>query len=555
MIITCEACNASFNLDESLIKQTGSKVRCSKCRNVFVAYPTVLSAEADEPLDEMPDTQTKPEDFSADTDEKDQIGIDDTDLTEEETDSDEAHDIEEDTGEIEELGFDLGMGIDEVTEAEEGPEEDEAGIDLEDIGDIELEGAEEEPELEAEPELEEEGAGKPEDLDLELEGVEEEPELDVEPDLEVEGEEALGDLDIGLEIEGAPEAEEGPEELEAGIDLEDIGELELEGAEEEPELEAEPELEEEGAEEPEDLDSEMDLEETGDLDLSDMDGMLEVETPSESEGMEEGEIEDLESEYDTEEGEEPLGADLSEDDSAIELYEVDEITDETDKIVDAAEKKEDELEESFSMGAEESEGAPDADAGIEEDVDSPPAGKKRISTPILVLLVVIFLAGGGYGVYAVLNSMGIGIPFLSSLTKPEDKDPAGNLKIDTFDITSKFIDNTKSGKIFVITGQVKNEYEETRGFISMTASIYKKGKVLEKTETVFCGNYLSDLDLENTEPDVIKKRLSNRIGDNRSNMRIQPGQKLPFMVIFSDLPDNLKVLEEFTVVVAGSLKV
>ena len=39
MIITCEECNTSFNLNESLLKKTGSKVRCSKCQHIFVAYP------------------------------------------------------------------------------------------------------------------------------------------------------------------------------------------------------------------------------------------------------------------------------------------------------------------------------------------------------------------------------------------------------------------------------------------------------------------------------------------------------------------------------------
>ena len=39
MIITCEDCNSSFNVNDSLIKESGSKVRCSKCDSVFVAYP------------------------------------------------------------------------------------------------------------------------------------------------------------------------------------------------------------------------------------------------------------------------------------------------------------------------------------------------------------------------------------------------------------------------------------------------------------------------------------------------------------------------------------
>ncbi|RJR48839.1 MAG: DUF3426 domain-containing protein [Desulfobacteraceae bacterium] len=39
MIIECEGCRSKFNLDERLLKQEGSKVRCSVCKHVFTAYP------------------------------------------------------------------------------------------------------------------------------------------------------------------------------------------------------------------------------------------------------------------------------------------------------------------------------------------------------------------------------------------------------------------------------------------------------------------------------------------------------------------------------------
>lgn len=39
MIIQCEKCGKKFDLDESLLKDEGSGVRCSVCKNVFVAYP------------------------------------------------------------------------------------------------------------------------------------------------------------------------------------------------------------------------------------------------------------------------------------------------------------------------------------------------------------------------------------------------------------------------------------------------------------------------------------------------------------------------------------
>ena len=40
MIIPCESCESTFLLDSSLVKPTGTKVRCSKCREVFRIYPS-----------------------------------------------------------------------------------------------------------------------------------------------------------------------------------------------------------------------------------------------------------------------------------------------------------------------------------------------------------------------------------------------------------------------------------------------------------------------------------------------------------------------------------
>jgi predicted Zn finger-like uncharacterized protein len=49
MIVMCEGCETSFQVEDRMIKPTGSKVRCSKCRHVFVAYPAA-AADTEEPL-------------------------------------------------------------------------------------------------------------------------------------------------------------------------------------------------------------------------------------------------------------------------------------------------------------------------------------------------------------------------------------------------------------------------------------------------------------------------------------------------------------------------
>ena len=56
MDIQCENCRTVFNIDETLIKEGGSKVRCSICRHIFMAYSPVRALEPTEteiPLDSV----------------------------------------------------------------------------------------------------------------------------------------------------------------------------------------------------------------------------------------------------------------------------------------------------------------------------------------------------------------------------------------------------------------------------------------------------------------------------------------------------------------------
>ncbi|BBO79011.1 hypothetical protein DSCW_64280 [Desulfosarcina widdelii] len=174
--------------------------------------------------------------------------------------------------------------------------------------------------------------------------------------------------------------------------------------------------------------------------------------------------------------------------------------------------------------------------------------KKGMSKSLVFLLIVVILGGVAYGTYYLLDKNGIEIPFLSDYLKPKVNDP-GSLKLTTYDINSKFVDNASVGKLFVVSGKVKNGYSENRGMITLSGKIFSTGKVAVNQEKVYGGNIMSDLELANLEWDKIKSRLSNRLGDNRSNVKVAPGQSIPFMVVFSNLP---KDLEEFTIEVTGS---
>jgi hypothetical protein len=126
----------------------------------------------------------------------------------------------------------------------------------------------------------------------------------------------------------------------------------------------------------------------------------------------------------------------------------------------------------------------------------------------------------------------------------------GEISVDN--ISSKFIDNTRHGKLFIITGTVKNEFSESRKYIKIQGSLFSSGKTLVKEVSVYGGNFLSDLNLSEMSLKDINQRLSNRFGDKKSNFDVKPGKSIPFMVVFSNLPESL---EEFTIEVSGSFPV
>ena len=196
-----------------------------------------------------------------------------------------------------------------------------------------------------------------------------------------------------------------------------------------------------------------------------------------------------------------------------------------------------------------------AAAGVEKEEKEEerpiPVRKKRISMPVLIGLVAVLLAGAAYFTLPLLKSRTINIPFISDLLFETQVEDAGNLMITPLGVSGRFVENAKTGQLFVIAGRVKNDYSHNRRFIKVTGNLFTKGKVAVKTESVFCGNFLSDIELANFDLAAIKKRLMNRYGDKKSNLTIKPGQMIPFMVVFSNLPNNL---DEFSVEVAESIQ-
>jgi hypothetical protein len=144
----------------------------------------------------------------------------------------------------------------------------------------------------------------------------------------------------------------------------------------------------------------------------------------------------------------------------------------------------------------------------------------------------------------------IGIPGLGFLGS-SGKDSEGSVRLRTSGITGKPIPNPKLGGLYVISGTIQNLYPESRNSISLLAKLYGQGGKVEQTCLFYAGNIIPESELISMDAAVIKARMQNRLGDNRSNAAVKSGQSVPFMAIFINPGNNLT---EFTVVPAGSSK-
>ena len=139
---------------------------------------------------------------------------------------------------------------------------------------------------------------------------------------------------------------------------------------------------------------------------------------------------------------------------------------------------------------------------------------------------------------------------LKAKEKKEASEP-GNLRIALLDhlITSELVESTAAGRLVVIRGKVRNDYPEPRNFIMVKGTVYSKdGKPLQR-KTVYCGNTLSDTELQTLDKAAMDTRLRNKFGDKRCNFNVVPGKAIPFVVVFFDLPEDLG---EFSVSVVRS---
>jgi len=350
------------------------------------------------------------------------------------------------------------------------------------------------------------------------------------------------------DLEPAPEPEPGSEpereseaagasteedDLDLDLDLDEI-DLHLDTAGPEEQAGAIEFLEEE----PEELELDLDEADTDELDLSDVEELL-----TKTEEDEDFDIDLSTILYDTFDG-----ADVEKD---VSLEAVEEETQQEDvPAAEGAGRHEVAAAAGMDMGAAAVAETPPAESGQSKTAESEegpaparkPAkrGGRRIAV-LLLALIVLGIIGGGYAYY--FNEFGVRdyVNGLLGIRTASAYDP-GNRQIAVSSPDYRIVANQQAGNLLVVTGSVTNQYDHARSHILVQANLFDASGNRIKKKAAYCGNVLGENQLRTLEMKNINEQLSRIQGKGGVNAGVAPGQSIPYMVVLSNLPENIASL-------------
>ncbi len=574
MIITCEQCSTRFTLDDAMIQPKGSKVRCSQCKHIFTAFPSGSDTEKDvEPLE-----MDFSEDPSIDFDEADgnDQEFDDADLEFDDlefedlpafddpdvpaSDFDSPQEEEFDNG-LELSSFeDEDMAFTDIDDALEMDIPDSASLTenepsytlqtMPDIGDGDLELADGELDLELAP------------LDMDIEEIETIEDALQNPGLNAQKTDNLKmdsqplQSDSGLVLDDKPPslgADAGMADIEFNAqDIDDGLELVFED-----DPNADLVFEESADSDDATLNKLDDIEGTDDFEDLNGDLELEKEFDDASVSLEEDEFQP-ESPHDGDEASEffmeDTEGDLEAPDTPAEKFEAYDavLDDDPDSGEVIPDPELDDVDLPSPLGTDEApvttESQPEDEmtlAGPAIPESGKPKKKAGLGAPIKVLFLLFLLV---IAAYAASIKMGANIPFLSDINIPYVTDalkppakPVQHLKPvpNEPSINGRFVANGTAGELFIVTGRIDNPAQIPYSHIKVKGTLLDNTKAKLATQIAYCGNIIPEGTLKKGNISDITKQLNNKNGLQNANVNVAPGKSVPFMLVFSNLPEKL----------------
>ena len=177
-------------------------------------------------------------------------------------------------------------------------------------------------------------------------------------------------------------------------------------------------------------------------------------------------------------------------------------------------------------------------------------GRSLLAVSIIVISILVIVALSGAGFYllqsgpAAFDKLGIGF-----VAKWFGMESAEEGRITIRNQQAAFYQNKEAGELFVVTGEAVNSFRMARASIHVKVSLFDKNGAVLLQKTAYCGNRLSNEQLTTLPMAKIEAIMNNQFGDSLSNLGVQPGKAIGFVVAIANVP---KEAADFGVEVVGS---
>lgn len=133
--------------------------------------------------------------------------------------------------------------------------------------------------------------------------------------------------------------------------------------------------------------------------------------------------------------------------------------------------------------------------------------------------------------------------FVKKASEFEKTTDPGVRRLSFENVNGNFVRSNTLGQVFVIKGNIINNYPDSRSFILLKGSILDGNGNLVRKKLAYAGNTYGDNILRDMSLKDIQRSLKNQDGNQNQNVNIPPSSSIPFMIVFDNLPDNLSEFE------------
>ena len=192
-----------------------------------------------------------------------------------------------------------------------------------------------------------------------------------------------------------------------------------------------------------------------------------------------------------------------------------------------------------------------------------PDGKSSRYDGMLGMLLCAAIIGGGIWAWQNTNYLD-GLKALvmpeATMSSPEKPAPAVEIieKLELLDVTQYQVKNDKIGRLVVIEGKVRNNFDSARELISLEAELRDKDGNVLATRRQTAGVSLSPFQLEALDKAELENTLNRKLDIVNANINVMPGAEVPFTVVFTEIPAGasdykVRIVEAFLPKPVGNL--